>query len=257
MVGTRRMDTLEARWAKLLPHAAMHGPKDADRRPVALLFHGCGGVQAHLDLYAEAATRAGWRSVIVDSFAPRGWSRAYGLSFVCTGTRFWGFERAGDVLATLYGMGQRDDVDPTRVVLAGWSHGGWAIMDLMTMALESEAEARIGGAGPGLLDGVRGAYLNYPYVNFGTRSARRDWRYRPKVMGVIARPEPLGPPKLHDAAYARARARGCTVETVTVEGTHAFDQPGEMLLNLSPMKRDEALFRENLGRFGGFLAGLG
>lgn len=253
MAGTNRMDTLEARWAKLEPHAAMHGPKDAERRPVALLFHGCGGVQEHLDLYAAEAEKAGWRSVIVDSFAPRGWSRTYGLTFVCSGTRFWGFERAGDVLATLYGMGQRADVDSSRVVLAGWSHGGWAIMDLMTMPLVSETEARIGGAGPGLLDGVKGAYFNYPYVNFGTRGAKRDWLYRPRVMGVIARRDHLGAPKLHEAAYARARAGGCEVETVVVEGTHAFDQPGEMLLNLSPMQRDEALTRENLDRFGGFL----
>ncbi|MDO9338161.1 MAG: prolyl oligopeptidase family serine peptidase [Caulobacter sp.] len=250
------MDTLEARWARLEPHAAIHGPDDAQTRPVVLLFHGCGGVQGHLDDYAAEATRAGWRSVIVDSFAPRGWSRAYGLTFVCSGTRFWGFERAGDVLATIHGMSRRDDVDPTRVVLAGWSHGGWAIMDLMTMALESEAEARIGGAGPGLLDGVKGAFFSYPYVNFGTRGAKRDWRYRPKVMGVIARRDHLGAPKLHEAVYTRARAAGCEVETVTLEGTHAFDQPGEALISLSPMQRDEGLFRENVARFGGFLGSL-
>ncbi len=247
------MDTLEARWDRLEPHASVHGPDDAARRPVVMLFHGCGGVQAHLHDYAAEATRAGWRSVVVDSFAPRGWSRAYGLSLVCTGTQFWGFERAGDVLATIYGMGQRPDIDPTRVVLAGWSHGGWAIMDLMTMALASEAEARIGGAGPGLLDGVKGAFLSYPYVNFGARGAKRDWRYKPKVMGVIARRDHLGPPKLHEAAYARARASGVAVETITVEGTHAFDQPQEILLNVSPMRRDEALFRANIARFGGFL----
>jgi len=250
------METLESRWNRLSPHATVHGPDDAERRPVALLFHGCGGVQPHLADYAAEATRAGWRSVIVDSYAPRGWSRAYGLSLVCTGTRFWGFERAGDVLATIYGMGQRPDVDASRVVLAGWSHGGWAIMDLMTMALESPAEARIGGAGPGLLDGVGGLFLNYPYVGFGTRAAKRDWRYRPKVLGVAARRDHLGAPKLHEAAYARARASGCAVETVVVEGTHAFDQPQEGLLMVTPMRRDEGLFRENVVRFGGFLGAV-
>ena len=247
------MDTLEARWARLEPHAVMHGPADSEKRPVALLFHGCGGVQAHLDDYAAAATAAGWRSVIVDSLAPRGWSRAFGLSFVCTGAQFWGFERAGDVLATIYGMGQREDVDASRIVLVGWSHGGWAIMDLMTMPLARETEARIGGAGPGLLDGVKGAFLSYPYVNFGARGTRRDWLYRPKVMGVIARRDHLGAPKLHEAAYARARAGGCEVETVMIDATHAFDQPGEATPGLSPMQRDEELFRENLARFGGFL----
>lgn len=250
------MDTLEARWNRLSPHAAFHGPDDEERRPIALLFHGCGGVQPHLADYAARATAAGWRSVIVDSYAPRGWSRAYGLSLVCTGARFWGFERAGDVLATIYGVGQRDDVDASRIVLAGWSHGGWAIMDLMTMALESPAEARIGGAGPGLLDGVGGLFLNYPYVGFGTRAAKRDWRHRPKVLGVAARRDHLGAPKLHEAAYARARASGCAVETVVVEGTHAFDQPQEGLLAVSPMRRDEGLFRENVERFGGFLGAV-
>ncbi|HYE44762.1 MAG TPA: dienelactone hydrolase [Caulobacter sp.] len=250
------MDTLEARWARLEPHAKVHGPADAERRPLALLFHGCGGVQPHLDAYAAVAAAAGWRSAVVDSFAPRGWSRAYGLGVVCTGARFWGFERAGDVLAALYGMGQREDIDASQVVLVGWSHGGWAIMDLMTMALETPQEARIGGAGPGLLNGVKGLYLNYPYVGFGTRAAKRDWRYRPRVLGVLARRDHLGGPKLHEAAYARARASGCEVETVTVEGTHAFDQPQEMLLAVSPMRRDEALFQENLIRFGGFLGAV-
>jgi dienelactone hydrolase len=247
------MDSLQTRWERLSPHAVITGPDDDRPRPAALLFHGCGGVQAHMDLYAQAATKAGWRAIVVDSFAPRGWSRAYGLSFVCTGLTLWGFERAGDVLATIHGMSQRADVDSSSLVLAGWSHGGWAIMDLMTMPLASPKEARIEGAHPGLMDGVKGLYLNYPYVGFGTRGARRDWRYRPAVQGVIARTDHLGAPALHEAAYARARAAGCAVEAITVDGTHAFDQPQEMLLNISPMRRDEALTQENLTRFEGFL----
>jgi dienelactone hydrolase len=249
------MDTLEARWARLAPHTKVSGPDDAERRPLVLLFHGCGGVQGHLDAYAAEASAAGWRSAIVDSFAPRGWSRAYGLSFVCTGARFWGFERAGDVLATIHGLSRRDEVDASNIVLAGWSHGGWAIMDLMTMGLARPEEARVGGVGPGMLDGVKGLFLNYPYVGLGTRAAKRDWRYAPKVMGVIAAKDHLGAPKLHEAAYARARTGGCAVETVTIAGTHAFDQPQEMLLSVSPMRRDAALFAENLERFGGFLRG--
>jgi hypothetical protein len=41
-----------------------------------------------------------------------------------------------------------------------------------------------------------------------------------------------------------------------VKGTHAFDQPQEMLLNVTPMRRDQALTAENLARFGGFLGGV-
>ncbi|MBX3481155.1 MAG: dienelactone hydrolase [Caulobacter sp.] len=247
------MDTLDARWDRLATHAVITGPADQRRRPLALLFHGCGGVQAHLDDYAAAAVAAGWRAAIIDSYTPRGWSRAYGLGLVCTGMRFWGFERAGDVLASIHGLSRRDDVDPDNIVLAGWSHGGWAIMDLMTMALERPVEARLADASPALLNGVTGLYLNYPYVGLGTRGGRRDWRYRPRVQGVIAATDHLGGPHLHERAYERARAAGCAVETVTVAGTHAFDQPQELLLNVSPMRRDPDLTQENLQRFGGFL----
>ncbi|MBI1405342.1 MAG: dienelactone hydrolase [Caulobacter sp.] len=247
------MDTLDARWERLAAHAAVTGPADGKRRPLALLFHGCGGVQAHLDDYAAAAVAAGWRAAVIDSFAPRGWSRAYGLSLVCTGARFWGFERAGDVLASIHGLSRRDDVDPGNIVLAGWSHGGWAIMDLMTMALDRPAEARVAGATPALMEGVTGLYLNYPYVGLGTRGGRRDWRYRPRVQGIIAASDHLGGPHLHERAYARARTAGCAVQTVTVAGTHAFDQPQELLLSVSPMRRDAALTRENLHRFESFL----
>jgi dienelactone hydrolase len=248
------MDTLEQRWARLEPHAAFIGPDDDAPRPTVLMFHGCGGVQPHLQEYAAAAALAGWRSVIVDSYAPRGWSRAYGLSFVCSGLRFWGFERAGDVLATIDGVSRRPDVDASRLVLAGWSHGAWAIMDLMTMALERPEEARIAGASPALLDPVRGLFLLYPYLGMGTRSRHRDWRYPRPTYGVIASRDHLGSPALHLSAYDRARRSGCEVETWVAEGTHAFDQPQEMLLSISPMRRDPALTREAIRRFSGFLA---
>src|SRR5690606_41285232 len=63
-------------------------------RPTVLLFHGCGGLRAHLPRYAEAAKATGWRAVIVDSYAPRGWSRAFTLTAVCTGLALRGYERA-------------------------------------------------------------------------------------------------------------------------------------------------------------------
>lgn len=68
-----------------------------------LLFHGCGGMRPHLQVYAEAARDLGLRAYLVDSFAARGWPKAYTRFLVCTGARFWGRERAGDVLAAAWG----------------------------------------------------------------------------------------------------------------------------------------------------------
>ena len=92
------MDTVVARWAQLEPHVHVVGPDDDKRRPAVLLFHGCGGLRAHLPRYAEAAKAAGWRAVIVDSYGPRGWGRPFTLTTVCTGLLFRGYERAGDCL---------------------------------------------------------------------------------------------------------------------------------------------------------------
>ena len=67
------------------------------------MFHGCGGLGPHLDEYASAATVQGARVVVVDSFAPRGWTDRYAKTLVCTGAIFRGAERAGDVLAAAHG----------------------------------------------------------------------------------------------------------------------------------------------------------
>ena len=221
-----------------------------------ILLHGCGGVQSHLDDYATRAVAAGWRAAIVDSYGPRGWSRAFGLTLVCSGMTFWGAERAGDILAALHGLSARPDVDAGRIALAGWSHGGWSIMDLMTMPLLKDEEARVAGADPALLDGVKGLFLVYPYVGFGSRSRHRKWVRSPAVTGIIAARDHLGKPDLHEAAYDSARAAGCAIQTVTLDATHAFDQPDEPLLAVSPMRRDPALAADSLDRMERFLAGI-
>ena len=62
--------TIAERWEALRPHVRVLGPEG--RRPMVLMFHGCGGLGVHLDHYASAATAQGMRVAIVDSFAPRG-----------------------------------------------------------------------------------------------------------------------------------------------------------------------------------------
>src|SRR5690606_13897429 len=151
--GDRRMlpamDTLAARWARLAPQVHVVGPDDDRPRPAALLFHGCGGLRAHLPRYAEAARAVGWRAFIIDSYGPRAWGRGFALAAVCTGVAFRGYERAGDVLAAIHGVSQRPDVDAAQLALGGWSHGGWAIMEMMS---EAPAPGRLGLADPGAVD---------------------------------------------------------------------------------------------------------
>lgn len=242
------MDTVAARWAKLEPHIQIVGPDDDRPRPTVLLFHGCGGLRAHLPRYAQAAKAAGWRAVIVDSYAPRGWSRAFTLTAVCTGLALRGYERAGDVLAAIHGISRRSDVDASQLVLGGWSHGGWSIMEMMS---ETPAPRRMGVADPDAVDlsGVKAVWLAYSYIGAWAFNRMKPWRLHPRVFALTAGRDHLTTVRHAERVNAMIRAGGSEVESWVVDGTHAFDEP----TNNGPMRHHPELAEEALRRFTVFL----
>lgn len=215
-----------------------------------LLFHGCGGVRGHMEDYGRAAAAAGVRAFVVDSYTPRGWGFAFGAAFVCTGMRFWGRERAGDVLAALWGVSQRSDVDTSRICLAGWSHGAWSVMDLMTMPLTRAGEAALLDPDPAPLAGVRSLFLAYPYGGFGALSRRRPWLRSPEVLGVIPASDHITRRSDVELIYGPVRRCGAKLEIWELEeGTHSFDEPAPHF----PMSRHPEMASESLRRFGELL----
>jgi dienelactone hydrolase len=248
-----KLDTTAERWTKLQPHVQVFGPDDDKPRPAVILFHGCGGMRPHLPLYAQAAVDAGWRAFVVDSYAPRGWGRAVGLGLVCTGAIFHGSERSGDVLAALWGVGRRADVDASTLVLAGWSHGGWAIMDLMTLPLDRPGHAYLADPDAALLDGVQGLFLVYPYVNVGALSRLRPWVRGPRTYAVIAEKDHLVRPPSAERIYHAARRGGADVTLWTSPGTHSFDEG----INVGLMRFHAEAAAECRSRFSSFLSGFG
>jgi dienelactone hydrolase len=238
------MDTLADRWTLLEPGTAVVGPDDDRPRPAVLLFHGCGGPRDHLPRYAEAAKAAGWRAFIVDSYGPRGWSRERALLTVCTGLTLRGDARAGDVLAALDGVSRRRDVDSSKVALAGWSHGGWGIMEAMSA---DRRDRTLGLSNPGAvsLDGVLGAYLAYPYIGVAALNRMRPWRHCPRTLAVISRSDHLTTVRNAESVHAMVRDCGADIETWIAEGTHAFDEPGAA----KPMRYHPELADEAVRRF--------
>lgn len=237
------MDTLADRWTLLEPGVTVVGPEDDRPRPAVILFHGCGGLREHLPRYAEAARAAGWRAFIVDSYGPRGWSRAFALAAVCTGLLLRGHERAGDVLAALDGVSRRRDVDASKVVLAGWSHGGWGVME----AMSADRRARsLGVADPSAvaLDGVVGAYLAYPYIGFAAVNRMRPWTHCPRTLAVVSRGDHLTTVRNAERVHGMVRNCGADVEIWIADGTHAFDEPGAAKpMTYHPELADEAVRR--------------
>ena len=246
------MDTLERRWARLWPHVVQFGPSDEMARPAVLLFHGCGGVRDHLRRYAGVAARAGYRAFLIDSYGPRGWSNSFASHLVCSGLMLRGHERSGDVLAAAWGVAQLPGVDGGQLALAGWSHGSWAVMDLMTLPLTQAGEAGIANPAPGPLDAVRAAFLAYPYVNLFARSRSAPWLRSPKVFGIVPQRDHLASIRTHMRAYASAVAGGSEVHIWPVDATHAFDEPG-LRVPEHLMRYEPDLSEASLERFRGFL----
>lgn len=218
------MDSLQQRFERLWPHVTVRGAPDSAPRLTIVLFHGCGGVGRNITLFADYAVSLGLRAVIVDSYAPRGMKRRLAAFLACNGLWLRGYTRSGDVLALLWGLSQRPEVDG--ILLAGWSHGAWAIMDLMTQSLTRPGEARLADPSPEPLTQVRGLFLMYPYVNFLARSKSQAWRWQIPTLMVIALKDHLARFSLSLKPVRRLRAQGVPLETVVVDSTHAFDELG-------------------------------
>jgi dienelactone hydrolase len=213
-------------WGECLATAArVTRPAGDGRFPVALIFHGCGGEEPFLDAYAAAAVEAGWAAVVVDSFKPRGLSKLAAKLTVCTLARLRGAERAGDVFAMLRWLHTQSWARADQVVLAGWSHGGWAVMDAYALGADIARVSGLHDLEPHALSAVKAVFIVYPYAGYPALTAARGWgHWRPKVYGVLAgRDQVVGttaPPR----AFDRLKRAGLAVEARIFAGaTHAFD----------------------------------
>ena len=222
------LDTVERRFAKLEPYITVYGSEDGRALPAVLLFHACNGVREHIHGYARQVAAAGHRAFVIDSFLPRGWDENAAMSLVCSGLALHGYERSGDVLAAVWGVGQRADVDESQIILAGWSHGGWAIMDLMTQKLTRDGEARLSDPDPAILAGVKGLFMVYPYVNFPARSNIHGWFYAPKTLAVLPRQDFLTAHSHSETVFKHLASEGLPLELITLNATHCFDEDSSL-----------------------------
>jgi dienelactone hydrolase len=247
---TAAAETVQQRIASLEPHFTVTRPEGEGPFPVLIMLHGCGGPRPFQDDIAQVAADAGAAVIKVDSYAPRRIGRVAAIATVCTGARLHGRERAGDLYAAIAWARSQDWVDGNRIAAIGWSHGGWTIMD--ALSLRSGAEmARATGLNDlpeEPLEGLAGALIVYPYTGVGAFSGRRDWRMAParSVAIVAERDYIVGPSRV---ALERQRARGAPLEVLLFENTtHAFEDPQaedpRVRYNPAATEREHALLRE-------------
>jgi dienelactone hydrolase len=107
------------------------------------------------------------------------------------------------------------------VRIAGWSHGGWSVGDLMTLSGPDDFKRT--------MTEVEAIRLTYPYCGRPARAPRRDWTWNGKVSLVLAELDVVQPPKGCDPLVQRARAAGNRVDVTVIPGaTHAFDEREHM-----------------------------
>jgi len=108
--------------------AAAPGP-----RPAVVALHGCSGpydtrgqLTAHLRRYAADLNAAQMHVLVLDSFGPRG------LRSICeiapSKRPVRERDRRADAQAALRWLAARPEVDATRLVLLGWSHGAQTVL---------------------------------------------------------------------------------------------------------------------------------
>lgn len=210
------------------PDPAVFGPGPY---PAVLLYHGCGGLTRKgkrrpvTDIYARLANDLGAVAITVDSFSPRGITEAEAQARVCSGWILRGAERAADIIASLTAARSMDFVDPDRLALAGWSHGSWTVMDMLTFDGTSDRPHGLADPAPDALAGVRFIFLAYPHCGFPARTARNGWVYDIAAIAVLGENDTLTPAEDCLTAFDRVRADGGHVDVqIMPNATHAFDE---------------------------------
>lgn len=182
-------------------HDVIVKPDGTGPFPVVILLHGCAGPTSRDRLWAERLRHWGYLTLRVNSFAPRGLKR------VCGGGILEREERVPDVLTALAYLRTRPDVDPRRVAMMGWSHGGGTVLMTLGAAPEDPAE------------GFRAAIAFYP----GCRGVP-PWRTKTPTLILIGGADDWSAPGLCQALVERQQRAGFEVTQVTyADAHHGFD----------------------------------
>jgi dienelactone hydrolase len=253
--------TLASRRALLSPALTVERPDGEGPFPVVLLFHGCGGLvgargpKPIIRDYARAASEAGWAAVIVDSFAPRGIDPERAIRRVCSGFELRGARRAGDVLASLDHVRRQPWAMADNIVLAGWSHGGWAVMEAMIIDAKTDAPPGLTALPGDILQGVTGVYLTYPYCGFPAGTRRTGWVHDAVGSIVLAGNDDVARHPPCEQAFGAIRAGGATLDIEIFDGvTHAFDESDQ--IQDSAFVFDPVATSRAHERFAGYLRSL-
>ena len=180
-------------------------PAEEGPFPAVVLLHGCYGTTPWNERKASQLTELGYVTLVVDSLGPRsvGDVCREPLIFVTPDTR------ALDAHGALAYLQRLPFVDPARIAVVGWSHGGRG-------ALAAVNEA---GVAAHLAQRFAAAIAFYPYCPGGS-----DIEHPTLIL--LGEADPVAPVRPCKALRDRNREGGASVELVIYPGVfHLFDVP--------------------------------
>lgn len=153
--ATRTIGDIEAVLAGAM---RIYTPRGMAPYPVAILFHDCEGATVSQERdWANFYTSQGMAMIAVDSISPRdlAWED------VCAQDALNPAERAADVFAAVSFARDLEIIDPDKIVLSGFGHGGSTVWASLLLASGQTPPIGVRTYPRDGLAGVKGAYLFY------------------------------------------------------------------------------------------------
>lgn len=221
-----KRESLENRIAALSQHWDIVRPQGPGPHPLVVQLPGCGGKKPFQQTWANVAAATGAAALVVDSHASRGISQWGAYLGVCTGVRLRGAERVGDLIAALEWARRQDWVDASHLYAAGWSHGGWTILDALCMGDQVSRFTGLQDLPADPFRGLAGAFIVYPYAGIGSLAHLRPAALKPRISAIVCGDDKVVGSQWPLRTFDRLRAQGLQVQVELFEtGTHAFDEP--------------------------------
>lgn len=136
-----KLEGTNERGAKIQLAGILTVPRGKGPFPAVVMLCGCGGLNNRDDKisqqsWADRFAEWGYVSLQVDSFGPRG-----SKDGICGSPYEVEYRlRARDAFAGKSYLGRLRYVDTDRIAVAGWSHGGWAVMAAIDASNRTEGD---------------------------------------------------------------------------------------------------------------------
>jgi dienelactone hydrolase len=243
----------------LAPYYQVFRPQGAGPFPTALLFSGCDGPKDNLNRWAATLNREGWAAIIVDSHAPRGFNQFQLWRLICMSQLLNGAERAGDIAGALDDARALPFVDAKQIVLIGASHGGWSILEFLSLYANGQVPYNLTAWPESInrngLNGISGIVLLYPYCGPLSLVSHRGWQYEAPVKFILVEHDTITDENDCIALIGKMRERGLNVTfSVFKNVTHGFDQKDRSVL--SRLEFNPEANARALEEIAAFLSGL-